>query len=58
MGFIAGVLVVLAARPFVWKAVFPEIHSIPKVVFVILLVAGGVAGVFVEQWLKKNKILK
>jgi F0F1-type ATP synthase assembly protein I len=58
MGFIAGVLVVLFAGPFVWKALFPEVHSMSKVFFVVLLIIGGVAGVFAEQWLRKNKILK
>lgn len=54
MGFITGVLVVLALGPFVWKAFFPQVHSIPKSAFLILLGIGGIAGVVVEQWFKKN----
>ena len=58
MGFVAGVLVVLIAGPFVWKVLRPQVHSISKVAFVVLLIVGGIAGVLVEQYLRRNGILK
>jgi len=53
-GFAIGVIVVVFLGVLFLQEFFPEVKSISKGYFVMVIILGGLAGAYVEKLLKKS----